>query len=343
MQFLGIEFAPLSLPFERRLQTLSVLFYVFLFLQGLSLIGFSLFIYLLFTNYYWISLIYGLWYYLDNDTPYKGGRKFPWSRTWSLWKYFRDYFPIKLVKTADLDPNKNYIFGISPHGVMCFSSLINFATDATNFPDLFPGLEPHLITLNGQFFSPLMREFFMLCGSCACEEQSLKYILFNKGQCKQKGQVCALLVGGARESNEAYPGTYRLVLKRRKGFIRIALETGASLVPVLTFGENDAYKTVVVKDGSFIQKVQAFAKRYLNIGLPIITGRGIFNYNFGIMPYRVPMVTIVGKPIEVEKTENPTEDQINELQKKYIDDLVNLFETNKDKYLTNKNTNIEIL
>lgn len=29
----------------------------------------------------------------------------------SAWKYFADFFPIKLVKTAELSPDKNYIFG----------------------------------------------------------------------------------------------------------------------------------------------------------------------------------------------------------------------------------------
>lgn len=28
----------------------------------------------------------------------------------------KDYFPIALVKTADLDPSKNYVFGYHPHG-----------------------------------------------------------------------------------------------------------------------------------------------------------------------------------------------------------------------------------
>ena len=52
-----------------------------------------------------------------------------------------------------------------------------------------------------------------------------------------------MIVGGAAESLEAFPGQYRLVLRKRKGFIRIALETGASLVPVFSFGENGENKT----------------------------------------------------------------------------------------------------
>lgn len=199
MKVLGVELAPLHIPRERRLQTLVVTLYVLLFLQVLSLIGFGLLIYtFVYTRFYWLSLLYVAWYVYDMNKPHTGGRVSIWARNWTVWKYFRDFFPIELVKTADLDSKKNYIMGISPHGVMCFSAFINFGTEATGFSNKFPGLSPHLITLNGQFYSPLMREFFMMCGSCGASRDSLLHILNNKGSCEKKGQVCALLVGGAR-------------------------------------------------------------------------------------------------------------------------------------------------
>ena len=35
-------------------------------------------------------------------------------------KYFANYFPVKLIKTADIDAGKgNYLFGSHPHGVLC--------------------------------------------------------------------------------------------------------------------------------------------------------------------------------------------------------------------------------
>ncbi len=40
------------------------------------------------------------------------------------------------------------------------------------------------------------------------------------------------------------PGTFNVVLGRRKGFVRLALQTGSSLVPVVSFGENDMFQVV---------------------------------------------------------------------------------------------------
>ena len=50
------------------------------------------------------------------------------------------------------------------------------------------------------------------------------------------GRGITIVVGGARESLDAQPHSLRLVLKRRKGFVKLAIRTGADLVPVLAFG-----------------------------------------------------------------------------------------------------------
>lgn len=46
-----------------------------------------------------------------------------------------------------------------------------------------------------------------------------------------------LSVGGAQEALNSKPGQYKIVVKKRKGFIKLCIVTGASLVPVFSFGE----------------------------------------------------------------------------------------------------------
>lgn len=91
---------------------------------------------------------YLFWFLVyDFKRSSKGGRRWNALRNLSSWNYYRDYFPVRLIKTAQLSPEKNYIFGYHPHGVMCAGAWCNFATEATGFSKLFPGLTPHLLTL----------------------------------------------------------------------------------------------------------------------------------------------------------------------------------------------------
>ena len=123
MEIFGLNFAPIFIPFERRLQTFAVLFWITLFLFVGPLITILL-VCLLMTSYWWITILYMTWVFFDWKTPFKGGRKsdFLYVRRWSIWQFFRNFFPIELVKTVDLNPNKTYLFGSHPHGLGTYRS-----------------------------------------------------------------------------------------------------------------------------------------------------------------------------------------------------------------------------
>jgi 2-acylglycerol O-acyltransferase 2 len=70
-------------------------------------------------------------------------------------------------------------------------------------------------------------------GLCSVSKKSVETILT-----KGPGHSCTIVVGGASEALYAFPGTANLVLKRRMGFIKMAIKTGAHLVPIFAFGEN---------------------------------------------------------------------------------------------------------
>ena len=71
-KFLGIEFAPLHIPFRRRLETLVVFFAVIEFILGYLAVLFLAYVF--FTSYWYLALAYSAWLYIDRDTPRRGTR-----------------------------------------------------------------------------------------------------------------------------------------------------------------------------------------------------------------------------------------------------------------------------
>lgn len=102
-----------------------------------------------------------------------------WYKNCTLWHYLRNYFPINLVKTANLNPSKNYIFCSFPHGVAAFGTSIFFTTASAICEQIFPGLDFKVITLDSHFCIPFYREFVLSLGEkfLYISKLGLKYIL----------------------------------------------------------------------------------------------------------------------------------------------------------------------
>jgi hypothetical protein len=115
-----------------------------------------------------ICLIYCCWLWIDRESALKGGRWSDHLRRCSIWKKWIKYFPLSLVKSADLDPKLNYIVGYHPHGLGSLGALGNFGIDGTHFSDLFPKIRPHLMLFRMQFFNPLTRDLLLGLGELFC-------------------------------------------------------------------------------------------------------------------------------------------------------------------------------
>lgn len=120
-------------------------------------------------------------------------------------------------------------------------------------------------------------DYIMAHGCCSVSKESCEYIL-NSGP----GSSIAIVVGGAQESLAAKPGTLDLTLKKRLGFIKLALVNGADLVPTLAFGENDLYELYGSTRVSRTYQVQQFLKKVLGFTVPIFNGRGVFNCKLSV-------------------------------------------------------------
>ncbi|KAI2814839.1 hypothetical protein CBS63078_10515 [Aspergillus niger] len=240
--------------------------------------------------------------------------------------------------------------GVMPYFNNCnsFNSvLLPFATEALGFAGLFPGITNTLLTLDSNFRIPFYREYALAMGIASVSRESCENLLSKGGiDGEGMGRAVTIVIGGARESLDALPHTLRLVLKRRKGFIKLAIHTGADLVPVLAFGENDLYEQVRSENHPVIHKLQMLVKHTLGFTIPLFHARGVFNYDVGLMPYRRPLNIVVGRPIHVVQQrdrEKIDDDYINHLHSLYVQELERIWEEWKDKYARDRTSEIEIV
>ncbi|KAG0765618.1 hypothetical protein G6F29_011796 [Rhizopus arrhizus] len=333
-----IRWAPLTgIPLERRLQMLAVCIWMILALSCcLLFIGLSTYMIL------WPMLIAYVSFLYFDKAPENGGRRFESTRHWVIWRYFASYFPVKLIKEADLDPTENYVLGYHPHGIISMGAFANFATEATGFSKLFPGIKPSLLTLTSNFNIPFYRDLIMSLGMAAVSRRSCETILSSG-----PGRSIVIVVGGAAESLNARPGVNDLVLRKRLGFIRIAIRHNAPLVPLFSFGENDLYEQVENEEGSFLYKAQKKFKAYMGFTMPLFHARGVFNYDVGLVPFRHPIATVVGRPIPVPSLEEgqtePTQEQLLKVQKQYIEELQRIYNKYKDIYAKDRKQELRIV
>ncbi|KAK6466508.1 diacylglycerol O-acyltransferase 2-like [Huso huso] len=324
---------------QELIEKLSVLQWVLTFLSmGISCS--ILMVSLLFTRLWILSVLYFTWLVLDWDSPEKGSRPSKWMRGWRMWKHFSNYYPIKLVKTAELSPQKNYVFGCHPHGIMSAGAFSNFSTEGTGFSSVFPGIRPHLATLAGMFKMPIYREYMMCAGMCPVSKPSLKYHLSQNGS----GNAVVIVIGGAAESLNCTPGHNSLVCLTQ--FVSITLEQPkrwADLVPVFSFGENDIFHQVIFEEGSWKRSLQIAFHKYVGFAPCLFKGTGLLFKSWGLLPFPKPITTVVGKPIAVPEMAVPTERIVDHYHRLYMQAVLDLFDQHKVACGLSQEHQLEIL
>lgn len=151
---------------------------------------------------------------------------------------------------------------------------------------------------------------------------------------KGTGNGITIVIGGAKESLEAVPDSMRLVLKDRKGFVKLAIRNGASLVPVLSFGENDLYTMLSdLNPKSLSGRVQQLFKKTLGFTVPFFYAKGPHMFDFGVTPHRKPVNIVFGRPIHTRRMVDPVDRAyLDEVHGLYVNELQRIWEEWKDVF-----------
>lgn len=258
-----------------------------------------------------------------------GGQRWSFIYNSSFWSYLGAYFPIRLryPHTFQLDPSQNYILSYHPHGISAFGSVVALATNGFNITKLFPGIISRFMVHETSFYVPIMRETFAFRGDCSVNSGSIDHMLTKEGS----GNILTIVVGGLAEADLSDMETLKIVVAKRKGFIKKALIHGANLIPCIAFGENSVFTKVNYPANSLMYRFENTWHKLFGFKHPVYHGRCIFTPKLkGVMPYKRPITVVMGDPIMVkDKTPNPSQKEIDNLHEIYLNRLKSLYDDNK--------------
>ncbi|ETL78241.1 hypothetical protein L917_20942, partial [Phytophthora nicotianae] len=223
------------------------------------------------------------------------------------------YFSGKIIRMAPLDPKKQYVLSFHPHGITPTSVMwLQFNTE---WRELFPNFYAHILTASIMHALPLARDILQFLGSREVTRQAFTYTL-------QHNESVLLVPGGQAEMLEQRSGQKEVrVYTHHKGFIRLAIEHGVPLVPVLSFNEGE------MLDNIQAPQLQRWFVKNLAVPFPFFPyGRG-----FLPIPRKAHIPIVVGEPLEVPHIIKSTQDDVNKVQAKYYTALREMFEKYKDE------------
>ncbi|KAJ6332684.1 hypothetical protein OIU77_008696 [Salix suchowensis] len=260
---------------------------VAIWLGPIHFVVFSIIFSLLFLSFSKCLLVFGLLLllaFVPIDDDNKLGRRF----CGFICRHACSYFPVTLhVEDINaLHPDRAYVFGYEPHSVLASSAV---------------------------FLVPFLRHIWTWCGLTSATRKNFTSLLSD-------GYTCIVNPGGVQETFYMEHDNEIAFLESRRGFVKIAMEKGAPLVPVFCFGQSKLYNWWKPSGKLFLKISRAIKFT------PVVFG-GIF---WGLLcPFQRPMHIVVGRPIELKQNLQPTVEELAEVHSQFVAALKDLFERHK--------------
>ncbi len=185
----------------------------------------------------------------------------------------RAYFRYEVVGLENI-PAKGRAVVVSNHGILPVDGLLlNYAIKAAL------GRWARGLTDRRIFRIPVLRQFFMDLGIVLANPATGRALL-------EREEIVFIMPGGATEAFKPSSDRYQLMWKRRKGFVQLAMQTGAPIIPTVCIGIDDTYH--VFFEGYQLSE-RLFGKgTFLPVTLPV---------GLGPLPMPVKLTQYVGRPL----------------------------------------------
>ncbi len=185
----------------------------------------------------------------------------------------RAYFRYEVIGLENI-PASGRAMLISNHGILPVDALLLICTIKETL-----GRWPRALTDRRIFRIPILRQLFLDLGIVLAHPETGKALL-------EQEKIVYIMPGGSREAFRPSRERYRLMWERRKGFARLAIQTGTPIIPTACIGIDETYR--VYLDGYRLSE-RLFGKDVL---LPISIPIGL-----GPLPLPAKLTHYIGKPI----------------------------------------------
>jgi 2-acylglycerol O-acyltransferase 2 len=247
------------------------------------------------------------------------GLKLPdFSRNFILFRAMRKHLnmnirrlPDSLIQ-AEQKPNAQFVFAMFPHAVW---SDYHVSMDGL-WQTVFPNISHNIRTLTASvlFRVPVIRELGLYTSSIDASRKVAEKAL-------DKGRSILVRPGGEAEQLRTERGREIVYLKKRKGFIRLAMRKNVPVVPCYVFGASDYHFTW---NGFF--KPREWLQKKSGICIPLAIG-----YWCSPCPLPVKTTVVFGEPLsfEIEELGNPSPVEVDKAHSQFCEALRDIFENYK--------------
>merc|ERR1711907_18261 len=215
------------------------------------------------------------------------------------------------------DPKGKYMFACYPHGV--YGVCRAFSGGTRNWGQLYPGITSRWGSFGMAFYLPGVREFSLFAGCLDAGKPTLLRAI------NDYNQNVTLLPGGIDEMQltDGSSSNTQIVMSDRKGYAKLAIETGCDLVPGFCFGEKWIHKTVLLP-----RWIRAFLYKTFQMSGVLLKGRGATFLGY----LGFPLGFVWGEPIKVTQQNPVTDEYLDEVHGKMQVAIRSIFDRHKSNF-----------
>lgn len=233
---------------------------------------------------------------------------------------------IKYLDESVFNASGPWMIAYEPHSVlpqgMCVFSHIKKPA-SLSFPHSLDGAA--ILVSNAIFWVPIVRHMWWWLGCRPVSRHSI-------GKLLDEGTSVALCPGGVQECLVMQPYNEALYLRTRKGFVHLAMQKGASILPVFGFGQSKLYKywrPFYDRPSSMLSRNVFIRLSKLLKFVPMVA----WGYA-GPIPFKSRLTLVIGKPIQLDKIPDIQidDERVQIKLDAFIEEMKHIYESGRHEY-----------